>query len=178
MSDLLDELLEYTPLHLNRWKTPDDYLGPDYFDYFAAPCTVHRDSDVLARANWEAQLKLIPIDGERVMEVCASHWAVGWVFWLAIHKDNAAMLKIADNLAAALEDYPVVDDSLYSQMEWDENEEDWKHLSVKERLAMYRRYGFSGGDLAGLLRAILRGNWSAAYDTLNEAGDVMYRWRN
>lgn len=168
----------YEPQNLQRWTLPECYIGEHFPDYYVGPCGVHRDSDVLAKANWEALCKAIPEDGERVKVVTAMHWAVGWVSWLAIHKDNDDALREADEIAAALENYPVVDDELYSQMENDENEEDWRNMGVKDRLALYRRYGYDGGDLAALLRAILRGDWTAAYDTLNDAYEVMYRWRN
>jgi len=46
--------------------------------------------------------------------------AVGWVEWIAIHESDAAALAIANKISDALEDYPVVNEDHWSQLEWDE----------------------------------------------------------
>ena len=85
---------------------------------------VHRDSDLLEESNFDAvhadMAKRFP-SGVAVEE--ASHWAVGWYRHLAVRvldkrgKATKAALAMREWLDR-LEDYPVADESDYSEREW------------------------------------------------------------
>ena len=118
----------YIPENLTRWVLPSHYSGAHWDGYYVAPVSRHRDSDVLTLSNWKAQwADLEPLradvdsdDTYSPQIVREGHWAVGWVEWVAIHESNSEALRVADELAASLESYPVLDDESHSRMEWEE----------------------------------------------------------
>ena len=78
---------------------------------------IHRDSDIITRANFEALKRLIPEDDQRVET--ASHWLVGHTSTLLIAPESTAIPAIEQALRD-LEDYPVVDEELWTEMEYEE----------------------------------------------------------
>lgn len=159
----------YIPQHLASWTLPDSYAGahwPDHYVFLAQ----NRDSDCLTRANFDAGLKAI--GGEQTVEpqtdnddsglavtvVRESHWAVGWVEWIAIHKDATAALMEADRIAGKLEDYPVVCEHTWSEYETAEADQVWKNCyDWRERIDYIRQhrsqFDFHGfADLLGCVR--------------------------
>ena len=83
--------MSYEPKHLKRWTMPNSYFGavwPNYYVFLGQ----HRDSDALTRSNFTCGLKALGGESETVEVVRESHWAVGWVEWIAIHQDDAAAL--------------------------------------------------------------------------------------
>jgi hypothetical protein len=106
---------------LTRYTRPRDFA--DFSDISRAEYFVgvgqHRDSDCLARSNFRSMLRLLGGESDTVLVLRDSHWAVGWVETIYIHESNAAALQTADEILTALEDYPVVDESDYSELEWE-----------------------------------------------------------
>lgn len=147
---------------------PANYFGevwPDYFVFLSR----HRDSSELAESNFRSAMKrlesLPEFDGESRLEVRESHWAVGWVEWIAIHADDTEALKAADEMAASLEDYPVLDDEDFSSLEQENAEQVWRDCySPKERIAYIRRHSsqFEPQSFADLL-ACVRGKYFLGY---------------
>ena len=132
----------YTPENLKLWTYPDSYMGATWYDYyvFLGRC---RDSDLLTRSNFERALELIGGETRTVLIVSANHWAVGWVEFIGIHKSDAAALEHADEIAAALEEYPIVDEEHYSNMEWDEACDYWERASIRDRIELCHSAGES-----------------------------------
>lgn len=127
---------------LKRWTLPDSYGGahwPEYFVFLAQ----HRDSDSLTRSNFICGLEAIGGESETVILVREGHWAVGWVEWIAIHESDITALQNADGIACALEDYPVVNEDHWSELEWNEAAEYWERMSVRERAEYCERAGVS-----------------------------------
>ena len=122
---------------LPKWTRPAAYAGRDWHGWLVAPVSRHRDSDILTRSNWtvctdrldaimesDAQLSndwTDPYTGEEcgpyhiVRERCS---LVGWVEWVAIHPDAAALIQYALEVTEALEAYPVLDDDQFSESEY------------------------------------------------------------
>jgi hypothetical protein len=114
----------YEPKYLKRWTMPDSYMGEVYPDYFVF-LGRHRDSDLLSNCNFDVALEQLGGEqGDDVIIARASHWAVGWVESILILA-TAPQLKLADELAGALVDYPVLDDSAFSDAEDEERTEMW-----------------------------------------------------
>ena len=67
------------------------------------------------------------------------HWAVGWVEWIAIHESDAKALAAADEIASALEDYPVIDESHWSELEFNEACDYWESMGVRSRVEYCQR---------------------------------------
>ena len=150
---------------MELYKRPSDYCGPDYYDCY---CFIgrHRDSSLVEASNWDA----ITRDMEKKFgeEECGpygdeefdvqgklnedfrkpatwftirdSHWAVGWVETLYIHKDAKEIVEWATEVQRKLkEDYPVYDDDLYSSMEWEQKQKYWDGCSPQERVELLHR---------------------------------------
>jgi hypothetical protein len=58
-----------------------------------------------------------------VLVIRDSHWAVGWVETILIHESNETALRKADELTAALESYPVLDEEAYAEAEVEAEDE-------------------------------------------------------
>ena len=143
----------YEPEHLEPWSadgpTPFDsaanYAGADLSAFYVAPVSVTRDSLLLERVNWQ----VVTADLEQVSQhdetesVCMGHWACGWYELFLVHADDTAALKAADEWACALADYPVADESLWSDAEYEALSEYWERCSVSERMEALDRHGLS-----------------------------------
>ena len=161
----------YTPSNLSRWELPRNYFGSEWPEYYVF-LSQNRDSDTLTRSNF--QCALTAIGGETgedddgisaVTVVRESHWACGWIEWIAIHESNSEALRIADEIAAKLEDYPVVNEDHWSELEDQEAQEVWRNCyNERERIDYMRRYSsqFEFQDFADL-RAQVRGEYFTGY---------------
>lgn len=111
---------------------------PEYYVFLGRT----RDSDALSRSNFQSALRLLGGENDPgVLVVRESHWAVGWVEWIAIHESWDETLEKANTIADKLEDYPVVDENDWSEMEFEEACESWEGMSVRERVEMLQEYG-------------------------------------
>jgi hypothetical protein len=156
--------MSYTPKNLS-------YVGASWPDYYSSGVGQSRDSDALERSNFAVMLRELGGETETVIVVRESHWAVGWVKWIAIHESDSAALTIADAQKARLEDYPILDEDHCSDVEQDEANETWRNCySVKERVAYIRAHEsqFEFADWADM-RACVRGDFFAGY-----ASDFIY----
>lgn len=166
--------MSYTPENLKLWAVPKDWFGQPWHGYYVF-LGRHRDSGALDRANFDAAWaeltklpeKTLPDDDEiaTIQKVCENHWAVGWIEWIAIHKSDDEALKVADEIMAGLENYPVVDEQLFSQYETDEANETWANCyRVKDRVEYIRKHRsqFEFRGFADLLGCV-RGNYFAGY---------------
>lgn len=161
----------YKPENLRRWTVPQCYSGAQWEGYYAAPVGQSRDSGALERSNWRVQWETLePLeancpdddfpDGEGIspLVVRESHWAVGWVEWVAIHETNEVALRAADEIAGRLENYPILSEDDFSAEEQEEAETVWRDCySAKERVAWIRRHRSqvepqSFADLLGCVR--------------------------
>jgi len=123
---------------LPKWTRPPYYAGRDWRTWLVAPVNRHRASDILTLSNWSvftdrldslvestpdlsndyADLYTGDDCGpfEIVREGCS---LVGWVEWIAIHPDAAALIQYAEEASEALEAYPVLDEDHFSDAEYD-----------------------------------------------------------
>lgn len=155
----------FEPKHIERWTMPANYAGEIWPDYYTAGVGQTRDSDALAQSNFAAMLRALGGESETVTIVRESHWACGWVEWIAIHQDDENALAIADELCGRLEDYPVLDEDDWSEREQDEANDVWRDCySVSERIAYIRahRSQFEFNDMRDML-ACVRGAYFAGY---------------
>lgn len=145
------ETVTYTPKHLRPWAPPRNWFGQSWHGWYAF-LGQHRDSPVLERSNFDAALTQLKALGEfevqdnednhveGVYVVHESHWAVGWVEWIAIYGDHTAALQLADSISERLQDYPVVDEDHYYHLERDEALRLWASLSYEERKELCQRF--------------------------------------
>ena len=125
--------MTYKPENLRAYTRPQHYAGPDYYSYYSF-LGQSRDSGALERSNFTRGLELIGGESETVLVIRDSHWAVGWVETIYIHESDEKALRAADEIKGALADYPVVDESHYSELEWTEVCEAWECARVRDRV--------------------------------------------
>lgn len=172
--------MAYDPKHLRRWTFPNDYMGAHWDGYYSTGVGQSRDSSALEESNFYAMLELIggeqgardngPLDenGEEiplVVVVRESHWAVGWIEWIAVHESAEDALREADKAAERLENYPVLDDDDYSEREWQKCEDIWTDcFNPRERVRYIRNHAYDipAGSFRALRAGIQRGDWSEA----------------
>lgn len=150
------------------WTRPASYLGATW-EGWRVFLTRNRDSSILDEVNfdaaWEAVQDASNVDDEshgeddtrRPQIVRESHWACGWVEWIAIHSTDAGALAEAEKLAARLDSYPVLDEYELSNRECDAAHEGWAEASIRDRIhALKHCYGYGKErriDVATLLQA-------------------------
>jgi len=153
---------------LTPWQHPSHYAGfsPDG-DYLML--AQHRESDALDRSNYACAFKalrkacegladapeeplydafpgrdgcLSPRSSGWVYDFRASHPLVGWIEYLLVRKDAPEkVLALAQALADRIEDYPILDEDHYSELEWGEVAQFWSDSSVRDRLEFIRSSG-------------------------------------
>lgn len=120
-------------------KQGSGYYHGDNPDWFVV-ATKTRDANILTLANWDAFLQAL--DGTDYEIESSSHWACGWIEYLIVKPDSEA-LRIADDIHEQLADYPVVDDELLSQYEFNATDSLWRELSMCERIQYLHKKGDS-----------------------------------
>lgn len=130
---------QFKPEHLKLWTRPDYYAGASWPDHYVF-LGQNRDSDSVTRSNFVTALKHVGGESETVLVIHEGHWLCGWVEWIAIHKDDEAALRKADEAVEALADYPILDDDHHSELEYSEAAEFWAGLSVRERADYIKEY--------------------------------------
>lgn len=129
---------------LEFWHWPKDYYGEDYSDYYIVHSISH-DSSLLGNHNhaviWN-RLEKVNVNNdddeiEYLIKPSFRYWAVGWIEIIMVHKySSAELLKEVNNLLYSLDIYPILDEDLYSDKLYQECEEYWKGLSLRERIQM------------------------------------------
>lgn len=134
--------MKYLKQHV--WTEPEHYAGfsPDG-DYVVM--TRHRDSDLLSESNWDEATELLgatAFDSREsdyasrpaVYTWSAGHWAVGWVEYMMVRADAAAdILARAEKMLSDLDGYPVLNESDWSEREFNAVSDYWAQMSVRER---------------------------------------------
>lgn len=162
----------YQPEHLKLWTMPPCYAGEVWPATYSSGLGQSRDSGALERSNFACMLAALGAESETVTVVRESHWAVGWVEWIAIDQDDDRALEIADKVQGRLADYPVVDENHWSRLEDEEATEIWANCyDPEERIAYIRRYRsqFEFRDYQDMIGCV-RGKYFAGY-----AGELLNR---
>lgn len=106
----------------------------EHASWYIGPCGVHRDSDTIARSNWDVMLaRYREIDPEeRDHEVHRfGHWAVGWVEECA-YRPGSDVARAADEMRTSLDAYPILSDDHHSELESVEGTEAWDSWQCRE----------------------------------------------
>lgn len=157
--------MSYEPKNLKRWTMPRSYSGKVWPAYYSSGVGQARDSDALERSNFISMLAAIGGESDTVIVVRESHWAVGWVEWIAIQQDDDKALQLADAMQEWLADYPAINEEHLSDLEQEDANELWANCySPQERMAYIRehRWQFEFRDMADLLGCV-RGQYFAGY---------------
>jgi len=160
----------FQPQHLKRWTHPANYVGAVWPNYYGSGFGRSRDSDDLEESNFavvQRELAKLPAwkgDDSR-MVIRESHWAVGWVEWIAIHQDDEAALRLCDDLRHKANDYPPLDENDWSEREQESANTVWRDCFTQEGRSKYVREHRRQFEFHGLRDAIgcLRGDYFAGH---------------
>jgi len=142
-------------LATKKYKRPDNYCGSEWHNHIAI-LGRSRDSQILEQSNFE--VALAELGGESdcecdendchcpVIITRSSHWAVGWVEELRVAIHDTKKLKIALKLLNRLDEYPILDESDYSERELDEVNETWEYNSRYMIKDFLKDLGFKNPD--------------------------------
>lgn len=126
------------------WSHPDSYFGATWEGWYSAGFGQSRDSDALEQSNFQVAYEALkPLSGDfegeaTVTIVREGHWAVGWVEWIAIHETNIAALAKARELCKRTEDYPVLNEDHWSDLEYMQAMEFWDSMSLASKVSYCR----------------------------------------
>lgn len=115
----------------------------DKLDWLVCPASQTRDSGLLARVNFKAQsdsLDRVDPEGADHESHTIGHWGPGW-YEITIVRPLTKAAWDAMEIEGALENYPVLDDSAYSEACAIAREESWRSMRVRDRLALIQRAG-------------------------------------
>lgn len=115
----------------------------DRQDWLVVPVILTRDSDILEESNFAAATKTLQEtgpEGEDWENHRFGHWGCGWLEILIVRPETKAA-EMAEEMEAALSDYPVLDDDDYSRREWEATYEAWERSTVAERVRLLQEAG-------------------------------------
>jgi len=157
--------------HIKRWAMPECYFGEVWPDYYSAGVGQSRDSSALERSNFAIMLRDLGGGSESVIVVRERHWAVAWVEWIAIHESATDKLAIAEKNCAAIEEYPILSEDHFSELESEEADSVWANCyDDASRIQYIREYRnqFEFRNFADML-ACARGKYFAGW-----AGELLH----
>lgn len=147
---------------MKPWNRPQNYVGPNWNNYYIL-YSINRDSDLIEKTNWQTFNEIISpflgmerqevegdeSGGEIIETVRDSHWACGWVKTLLIHKSAPTdLLDKANKTLERLEDYPLLNEDLFCQMEYEEAQETWFNLPQRCKIRLLKELNFPFPNLA------------------------------
>lgn len=116
-----------------------NYMGAIPEDHLLVLMTRNRDSETLTESNWICALEELGGEGENVEIHRFGHWACGWWEALCVRR-GSDQEKTAQEIAASLTDYLVLNEEHFSEMETEEADRTWKDCyDDTERLAYLRK---------------------------------------
>lgn len=138
---------------------------PDQQNWLVAPCGTNRDADALTRSNFNSFLKALGGESATVQVHRFGHWGPGWFEIILIDPADVARVKLAEEIEAALQDYPIVSEEDFSREETEEANEVWRNCYRESERIKYIREHRSQFEFCGFadLLACVRGNYFAGY---------------
>ena len=170
MSQASTQAAPYTPVNLKLWEHPDSYAG-EVFPGEYVFLSRHRDSDCLAESNFHTALKRLGGESDTVTVNRFHHWAVGWIEQIFIHQDDETALRRADSMLESLDDYPVLDESDFSQREWERVTSFYEGQNLSARIDDVTAYGmpcFAARHSLGKLLDIYPYDAQRMFDTFRD----------
>ncbi len=146
LNDHVEDCAQKLEGNWRKFSAFDWFDKPEDADGWCVVYTHNRDSDALERSN--AHVIAQELEKEEyehdVRVEDHNHWAVGWVKGYAIRVRDAqgeptkAFTKWVE-FSLALEDYPVLDESHFSDLEYQEACAQWADMTISERVYAWRR---------------------------------------
>jgi len=117
-----------------------NYAGEIPDEEWLVVLTHSRDDDTIGESNWRSALAMMGGESDDVQIFRFGHWACGWWEALCVIAGSASQ-EMAEEISSQLEDYPILDDEDYSELQAEKAEEIWRDCySDSERIAYMRQY--------------------------------------
>lgn len=88
-------------------------------DWLIVPVSRNRDSGLLDQSNFDMALQSLGGESDTVEVHRFGHWGPGWYEIIIVDPNDVKATKEADEIAAALADYPVLSDEDFSRREYE-----------------------------------------------------------
>ena len=119
------------------------YMLDEQQHWLVLPCGRNRDSDPLDESNFQSAIDTLGGESDVVEIHRFGHWACGW-FEVIIVQPDTPQADIAEEIEAALADYPVLDEQDHSEREWDYATEVWNNcFNLGEKVELCKEYEVS-----------------------------------
>lgn len=143
-------------------------------EFLVGPCSHTRDSEPLEESNFFSLLRELGGESDDVQVHRFGHWGPGWFEIILINPEAADKVAIAQGIEDALQDYPIVDESDFSERENEECCELWESsFRVEDRIEYLRNHSYTAQSFADLSQAV-RGSWYHAANMLHCPSDILY----
>lgn len=119
-----------------------NYLGQEDFPSMYVVLTRTRDSNLIDNCNFEVALKELGGESDDVVIYSFGHWACGWWEALCVKKDSPKF-NYGVEIQKRIEDYPLLDEDIYFEQEYQAKVNFWNNCSMRERVEMCRNLGLS-----------------------------------
>lgn len=136
--ELFQRYREYRPTQF------DHNIDIDRADWYVMPVSQTRDSGPLDQSNFQCFLEGLGGESETVEVHRFGHWGPGWYEIIIVDPSDEKAMKAAEDMAEALQNYPVLSDEDLSRREWEGFEEAWDRWGCQElRRALTMSYSLS-----------------------------------
>ena len=105
-------------------------------NFLVIPVIQTRNSKVLEKTNFQAAIKILDGESKQVQIHRFNHWGPGWFEIILINPNDKGIMEKAKSIEESLENYPILDDELYSQLEWNEMYDLWESMSLSEKIEL------------------------------------------
>lgn len=149
---------------LEHWTRPDSYFGASWTGYYVF-LGRNRDSDDLTESNFFIGLDRLGGESDTICVVRESHWACGWIEWIAIHESDSKARKIAEEILDDLDVDPVLDYDDFARREQETADQIWRDCyDWRDRITYIRdhREQFEFHNWCEM-RECVRGEYFAGY---------------
>lgn len=124
MTETLQTYAEFRPTAFDHHISIDS--GEDSREHWLiVPVSQTRDSGALETTNFAAALQSLGGESETVEVHRFGHWGPGWFEILIVNPADAERVRIAEDIARRLGDYPVLDESALSEAEYEDARQGW-----------------------------------------------------
>ena len=103
-------------------------------EFLVLPISHTRDSGTIDRSNFRVALRELGGESDTVQVHRFGHWGPGWYEVILIDPSDDKAVAVAEELESSLADYPLLDESDHSELEFEETAEYWQRASVRDRV--------------------------------------------
>lgn len=122
---------EFRPTQFDSRGLSGEYHGISEFLVLGVSRT--RDSGPLDESNFASALELLGGESEDVQIHRFGHWGPGWFEIILINPEAKDKLAIAEEIESSLADYPVLNEEDFSNREWEQINQYWDSLTLRDK---------------------------------------------